>query len=364
MKTLKKSFAIMLCLLLTLSCLAGCHEKGEIAVTIGEVEFTSGYYSCALVFADSDARAMVEEQLSEEGDLPDEIKYWEYKVEETDYVKWVENKAIENLKKLAAVKTLCDKAGVTLDAETVSLSDSNADYLWEYYSYSSLMEENGVSKETFKQYMRDGYLTDAYFEHLYGKDGDKEITAETISKQLSDNYVLVNAIEVSFSGLKDDEKTEKKNQLTAYETSLKNGSKTFEEIYIEYNNLKAEDHKHDETEEGESHPQDYHASVWGNEDTDYSSDHYKTAKEMATGEIKLVTLDDDAGLVLIVKKDIMADPYYLEDLDTVLRYAIEGENYEADIVKYGDDLSCDINTYATKQFKVKKIKYPEVSYSY
>ena len=32
MNTLKRTLALMLCVLLTITCLAGCHQKGEIAV--------------------------------------------------------------------------------------------------------------------------------------------------------------------------------------------------------------------------------------------------------------------------------------------------------------------------------------------
>ena len=62
--------------------------------------------------------------------------------------------------------------------------------------------------------------------------GEKEIAADKVLKQLTDNYVLVNKLEVSFSGLNEDQITEKKNQLAGYEASLKDKSKTFEEIYV------------------------------------------------------------------------------------------------------------------------------------
>lgn len=362
MNTLKRIFAITLCLLLTLTCLVGCHQKGEIAVKIGDIEFTSGYYACALVFADSEARVMVEEDLSEEGDLPDEIKYWNYKVEDTDYVEWVEKTTLDTLKDLAAVKTLCNEAEVELDAETISLSDANTDYLWDTYGYSELMENNGVSKETFKQYMRDTYIMEAYFEHLYGKGGEKEVAADEVSKQLTDNYVLVNKLEVSFTSLGDEEKEDKRTQFDVYQTALQNGTKTFEEIYLEYNNLSAEDHTHEEAEEGETTPLDNHATVLGNEDTSYASDHFETAKAMTVGEVKIITLEEDAGLVLLVKKDIAADPYYIEEFDMTLRQEIVGEDYNNDIAEYGEKLECNVNTSSTKQFKVKKIKYPETTY--
>ena len=79
---------------------------------------------------------------------------------------------------------------------------------------------------------------------------------------------------------------------------------------------------------------------------------------MAVGEIKIVTVED-SGIALIVKKDITADPYYIEEFDSVLRNDIAGEDYEDDIADYGKKLDCDVNEKSTKQFKVKKIVYPE-----
>lgn len=359
MNTLKRTLALMLCVLLTITCLAGCHQKGEIAVKIGEIEFTSGYYACALVFADSEARNLVQEQLSEEGDVPEDIKYWDYKVEDTDYVKWVEDRAISMLKELAAVKTLCNQANVQLDEETKSLSKTNSEYLWDSYGYSMLMEQNGVSEATFNEYMLDSYLADEYFDHLYGEGGEKAIASEKVAEQLNTNYVLVNKLEASFSDLNEEDITDKRNQFVAYEESLKNGSQTFEQIYMAYNEISEEDHTHEEAEEGELAPQDYHATVLGAEETSYASDQFKTAKDMAVGEVKLVTLDDDAGLVLLVKKDIAADPYYLDQLDTTLRQEIIGDDYTDDLEEYGNKLEFVVNESSVKQFKVKKIKYPE-----
>jgi len=362
MNTLKRILAFTVCLALVLTCFVGCHEKGEIAVKIGDVEFSSGYYACALVYADMEARSLVDEQLSEKDDSSDEIKYYKYKVENTDYTKWVENKVLKNLKELAALQILCAEADISLDAESISLSDTNSDYLWDNYGYSVLMEANGVSKETFKQYMRDTYFADAYFKHLYGKDGEKEVPADKITKQLSDNYILANTLEVSFSDLTDEKIKEKKDQFAAYEDSLKDGSKTFEEIYLEYNNISSEDHKHEDAKEGELTPLDPHATVLGNKETSYASQHFDTAKAMEINEIKLVTLEDNKGLALIVKKDILADPYYIDEFDTMLRQDIVGEEYNKEILEYGEKLECTINKSSVKQFKIKNLYYPEAAY--
>ena len=83
---------------------------------------------------------------------------------------------------------------------------------------------------------------------------------------------------------------------------------------------------------------------------------------MTVGEVKLITLDDDAGLVLLVKKDISADSYYVEEFDTMLRQDIVGDTFTDDLVKYGKELKFDVNTSSTKQFKVKNITYPQAAY--
>ncbi len=360
MNTLKRIFALVLCLVLTMTCLVGCHKKGEIAVKIGDVEFTSGYYACALVFSDTEARAKVEEQLvSEDGKAPENINYHKEKIENTDYVKWVEKNTLDTLKNLAAIKTLCKKVGVELDAETESLSKTNAEYMWDSYGYSILLESNGVSKETFMQYMLDTYLADTYFEYIYGEGGEKEISADKLTEQLKKNYVLVNIIEVDYSTLTDEQKEDKTEQISAYYDTLKDGSRTFEEVYMDYNQLSADSHTHDEVEEGELAPLDYHATVLGTEETDYFSDYYETAKEMAIGEVKVASVDSSEGIALIVKKDIIADPYYIDQFDLTLRNEISGEDYTKEIADYGEKLECNVNESSTKQFKVKKIVYPE-----
>ena len=79
------------------------------------------------------------------------------------------------------------------------------------------------------------------------------------------------------------------------------------------------------------------------------------------GEVKLITLEEDAGLVLVVKKNVTADPYYIENLDSESRYIIAGDEYKEDMKKAADKLDTKVNDYAVDRFKVKNIKYPEAA---
>ena len=97
----------------------------------------------------------------------------------------------------------------------------------------------------------------------------------------------------------------------------------------------------------------------GSEETDYYSDYYESAKEMEIGEVKIATLDSSKGVALIVKKDITADPYYIDYLDLTLRNELVGEDYQKEISDYAKKLDCKVNESSIKPFKVKKLVYPE-----
>lgn len=358
MKNFKRLIAAALVLIMVLS-FAGCHKKNEIAVTIGDVEFTSAYYMCALINADLEAKNLVNETLTEE-EKKEEIDYYSKKVEDTDYVEWVENKAIETLKEVAAYKILCKENKLELKDEDVSMSQTYANYYWSSYGYAAYFEPNGVALSTYTDYMTDSYYAEYYFEHLYAAEGEKAIAAADVEKKLYDNFIIADVIEASItSDMKDADKTALKTKLEGYVTALKDGKKTFEQVYNEYNEIKETDKKEEaDKESDEPTPKDKYATVLGAKDTGYDHDQYDTIKAMATGEVKLITLEEDAGYVLAVKQDIKADPYYLETLDMTIRHLIADKDFEKLIADYAKELKPEINKYAVGQFKVKKIVEP------
>lgn len=368
MKLLKNIAALLLVAVLAFSFTA-CHPKNEVAVTIGEYEFTSGYYMCALVFADMSARSKVDEELAKDKDYDANAKvdYIKQKVEKKDFSKWVKDTAIDNIKLVAAYKAACKDAKLELDAEKLSNAEYMAEYYWSSYGYSAIFGSNGVSLDTFKKYMVDSYYSDLYFQHVYGAKGEKAIADTDIVNTISSKYALANILDASFDDdIKDDEKTAIKDKFAAYETALKNGSRTFEDIYKEYKEVKDEEEKTEDsdtkdTDSKELEPLDKYASLIGNEDTNYSYEKFADIAALKVGEIKLITLEDNAGLLLVVKQDVTADPYYIENLDSEVRYILKGDEYEADMKKAAEKLDADINSYAVDRFKVKNIVYPETT---
>ena len=350
MNFLKKFSAVLLILAIVFS-FAGCHKKGEIAVTVDGTEFTSGYYMCAFIFSDLEAQSLVSEEAGDE----EIVDYTKEKIEGKKYATWVKENTLANLKTTALMKKLCKEADLTIDSETLSSAEYTADFYWDSYGYSEIFGNNGVSKETFKQYMTNSYYSETYFDYIYGKEGQDAIPEDSLKQLMQEDYLLADILEISISGLDDATVLACQDEMKDYENRLRNKKITFEEAYYSINEKEEET----VTAEGELQPKDPLASIVGDDDSAYSSIYYSAIKDMKVGEVKYVDKVDDLKVAVLIKKDISEDPYYFETLAPQLRKDIAGEKFEAEMAKKAVELEAEINDYAVNVFKVDKIVYPE-----
>ena len=364
MKIVLRLTALVLAMLMCLS-FVGCHKKDEIALTIEGNDFTAAYYLCALVFADSEARTKIDQELSGDVDAAAEgIDYHKQTIDNKNFVTWVEDTAVDNLKKIAACKNLCKDNKLELDKDTKEMAEYYAEYYWNSYGYATFLEPNGVAISTFKNYMVDTYYSEKYFDFIYGEGGEKEADKETLKEILTKKYLIVDMIEVDFTTLKEDEIKAKTDFINKAAEDLKAGRKSFETVLEEYVGPDEEEDKKDETTEDVSdkeeapQPKDVNAEILGDEDTDYASDYFKDTKDMKVGEVKVKTLDDNKGIVLFVKGDIAGDDYYYDLLVKSLRHLKFDEDYEKVLEEAAKILTVEKHNSAIKRLKVKKITYP------
>lgn len=359
MKSLKKIVITSFCLVLALSCFAGCHKKDEIAVKVGDYEFTGAYYSCALCFADTEARQKVRDDLTAKGKSIEDVNYFNKKVDGKDFVKWVEEKAIENIKENAGYKALCKENDIKMTDEQKAEALSLAQNYWTGYGYEQIFTENGVSAETFNNYMLDNYYSKIYFNAIHGKDGKNPVSEEELKKTLLENYVLIEKIEENLGEADDKAKEEARAKYQGYLEAYNSGEKTFEEIYSESTGKDIESviAERSESFETEEKPANVMAELVGNDKTALPFDKFDEAVKMQQGEAKLMETEDT--LYLVIKLDATADPYYLSANDEFLRQIFVGDSDKDAALKKGNELSFKKNESAIKLFKVKKIKYPD-----
>ncbi len=354
MNILKKTLAIVLVCIMAF-CVIGCHPKDEIAVTIDGHKYTSAYYMCAIVNAYMEGQQEVYNNLSEEESQSEKaIDYFSKKIDKKPFADWVKDRAIESLKEISIYKSVCRDAKLELSDEQKANSEYYASFYWSSYGYQAMFEPNGVSQATYTNYMTDSAYAELYFEHLYGKKGEKAIKASKVKDKLYKDFQLANILEVTFSEETDKEKKEIGKKFEDYAEKLDDKKMTFEEVYADYN--KEEDHKHEETKDG---PKDPHAEVIGKDGTGYEHDYYDEIKKLKVGEVKLIEDADGAGYCLVVKQDIESDKYYLENMDMTIRHLLKDDEYYEEMNKKASELKPEINDYAVDRFKVKKIVEPE-----
>lgn len=367
MRVFKKLTAVVLALVMVLSLSACIHKKDEIAVTVGDVEFTSAYYMCALMSANSEGQ----QKVSESDDLSDaekngevEIDYYSKKIEKKSFVKWVEERAIEMLKEVAAYKILCKENKIELTDEQKKEAEEAIDYYWNSYGYSQYFGINGVAESTYRNFTLDSYYAEEYFMSIYGKEGKEAIDAKDVNKEITDNYILVDIAQEQYEeNATDAQKKTLKKTMQGYADEIKNGKKTFADVYKKLNNITDEEDTH-EHEEDAVEPKNKYARILGAEGTgsNFENQYYDTFKKYKVGEPKVIEAEDGSGVLLVIKRDIDKDQYYMDYVDTYARHAIADEEFNKEIKAYAAKLEVKINKYALSQFKVKKIKVPQASY--
>lgn len=354
----KKILALLLVVVAMLSFTA-CHKKNEIAVKIGDVEFTSAYYMCALINANFEAQSKVNETLSDkEKSGEKEVDIYSKKIDGKKYSDWVKDRAIELLKEKAAYQMLCKENKVDLLEDIANNATAYASYYWSSYGESQYYEPNGVSQATYTEFLKDTAYYESHFDFVYGKEGEKAIADETLKTEMYKNFMIANVLDASFtSDMTDADKTALKDKIMGYEADLKAGNKTFEQVYKEYNNV--QDTEETQTESTDTPaPKDKYATIIGKEGTTYAFDHFETVEKMQIGEVLVIELEENAGYMLVIKQDIAADEYYLDTLDGTTRHLIADEEYNKFITDYAKKLEIKINKYAIGQFKVEKIVQP------
>lgn len=367
MKIFKKiASAIMVgCMLLTL---CACHGKNEVALTIEGIDITSALYLNALIDADADAKKVVDEQIaankSEKTETTEATDYYAQKIDGVDFKDYVKEKTIEICKEYAFFQKMLNEGKIDkLTPEQEKEAESAASKYWNSYGYAYLYAANGVSYETYKKAFTYTYYSNEYFKRVYGKDGEKEVAETTIKDHFLENYTLAHVLSASYEDkATDDQKAALKTKLEGYQKRLKKGE-AFEKIYLEHNNIKEEDHKHDKTENG---PKDQHAIVLADKNlgSTYSHTDFDEVYEMKVGETAIIENEGKTGLTLYVKLDLNSDKYYYEQLKEEVLYLLKKDDFSELIIEKTKNFKVETNNFAINRFDVEDIDYSVLESAY
>lgn len=343
MKMLKSVLALVLALALVFS-FAGCHGANEVAVTYGDIEFTSGVYALALLNADSEARSLVD---AENTDSQTEIDYFKQKVEDKPFEQWVKDRAMQSLAMQAAYRKLCAENGLKLEDSEIKEIESMANYYYAYYE--ALLAANGIGEKSYAELMKGDSFGDKYFMFLYGKDGEKEVAEEELKTFYNTNYRTVLLLQGSYASLEETAKADLKAKLEASKARLDKGDSIIA-VYNEFNEVTDENAADEE--------KDVMALLANNEvDSTYGFAKWSEIKDLKAGKTVFIDSTDESCFYVVKIVDTSAEASYFTDLKDTLLRTLKEEEYNEFINEYIKNLTPKVNKYAVNAFKVKNIKY-------
>lgn len=379
MKTLKKITSLILAVMMLCS-LTACHPKDEVAVSAGDYTVTSAVYSYYLVVADSEAKKIVDEAAGETSATPD---YYSQTVNGKPFEEYVRQAALDSCKAYIARQKMCDEAGVKLTAQQNTNVELNAETYWYSYGYYANFEPNGVSLSTYTKILKNEARYDLYFEQLYGKGGDREIPADEMTEYFSEHYAAVwMPVDHDYSSTENGDAETIVGQYESYKEMLENGA-SFDEVVESYNGGKnneedessssdadssedvsssdsSEETSSENTSSDEAAPKDEDITILTDNTKTYEATvfaKFSEVKDLEVGKAAVIHDADNKKIYVVMKKDFFADEYYAETYDAEVRETLKKDEFDAELEKIKEALELDINNYAIKQFKIKKITY-------
>ena len=417
MKNIKRLACLVISIIMMMTIFVGCHEKDEIAFTIGESKFTSAMYSCFLYMSALNAQNDISKFVEESGATTENINYTLYKFDEEDkvsatgtvsYYDYVRNSAIKILRQYALLDAKIKAENLTVDANIIENAKVQASYYWnvgcdantyQYYAsygadpssyykpYNTTFEKNGVAYSTYEKYMVNEYTYNFYFEHLYGEGGKLEIPKNEITSYMNEHLAIGDTLYVSWKDndnkdLSDEKKAELKGKLEAYANRI-NAGEAFDIIYKEYQKENSETNNQSSSnssttsseavsstestasgtssdstssEEKEWTPETY-TTVFGDSETDYDDKLFADVKKIEIGKAAVIADSDNSRYVLICRGDILKEDYWYKNINTSIRFELKNDEFVKALDAEAATLSLTEDKHATEPFNVKDIKF-------
>ena len=236
-----KLLPLLLCGVLLLTALpvfSACSPDTAPVITINDVGFTAGQY----LFYQLDAYNTIANKMSSTFNPTDSdgnaVKLslkqqmaFTTNIDGSPVDIWIKNTTVASLRQVVAYDELMEQYGLTLDEDDIIDTNSNADYLYEYYQehYNDYYTRNGISADTVRFWMLSSLKRQTIFRYLYDVGGSKGVSAEEIQACFEQNYAYTKIISLPYyntetgESLTEDELADVETYVQSIVTRINNG---------------------------------------------------------------------------------------------------------------------------------------------
>lgn len=333
-----------------------CAFEQTYPLTIDGEKIRAGIYVLEQQNAIGEAVSKLEEEQPDLDTTADGFSYLNQTVEGKSFGDWVNAKTVEECREYVAVNRLFDRYGLTVPDEEMSSINSNVKQLWTednmyaqyYYGVAVLgeyYEDLGVGEQSFKDMQIESSKRSQLFDHLYGEGGELAATEEEINASLVSDYIAVNFFPYDL---------ENGGSAQSYADRIASGE-SYEDVYRDYAQALSDEEAaqsaaeaadgegtEGEAAEGETAEEptvtaqtvevaekDSLIQIINKDSTSPSEEFVKQAFEMNTGDVKVITIEDeDHSHVYVVQKlDILAYPDITKGTVDSIRTSLKSDEF-------------------------------------
>ena len=194
LKKAKKILTGIIASAMVLSC-AGCGtgKSTAYALTVDGYQVKAGVYIYYQYTAFQEAKNLAQ-KANEKLDVTDEKALKKVKINDKDFLQWVEDKTTTACAEHVAVMKKFDEMELSLKESDIESIESSVDSAYE--NNPDMFEGNGIGKESLKEIMTNTYKSNEIFEALYGENGTEGVKEEDVK-----NFYIENNARVIYIGL-------------------------------------------------------------------------------------------------------------------------------------------------------------------
>lgn len=289
-------------------------------------------------------------------------------IEDQPAREWINNKAVESMRKFAAVENKFDELGLKFENKEDELVKITASSWWEYLG--EYYEEIGVSEQSYLDIGVNSEKELALFDHYYGEGGEREIPEEEVRNYLKENYARIKYIEMPLKDgegniLKSDGKADIKTMAEEYIERAKNGE-SFEVIAKEYDDYYASLSASEEEGSADGDHEFTAEESSGEEEENYGTVVTKGSTLPSASVIEKVfsgdLADNEYAIVeeyevyyIVYKMDLFADEEYYENNQSAARHALKDEEFDGIVDGWIAEQNVVINNDSLDRYKLDKL---------
>ena len=333
-----------------------CASGQTYPLTIDGEKIRAGIYILEQQNAVGEAVNKISEEQPDLDTSAEGFSYLSQTVEGKSFSDWVNEKTIENCRGYVAVNRLFDQYGLTVSEDEMSNINSNVKQLWteentyaQYYYGVSILgeyyEKLGIGEQSFKDMQIESTKRSQLFDHLYGEGGELAATEEEINASLTSDYIAVNFFPYDL---------ENGDGAQSYADRIAAGE-SYEEVYRDYAQALSDEEaakaaaeaETAETAEGEAAPaetseepavtaqtveaaeKDSLIQIIKNDSTTPSEEFVKQAFALNTGDVKVITVEDEEHdhVYVVQKLDILAYPEVTKSTVENIRTSLKSDEF-------------------------------------